>query len=197
MLSQATTSSLQHSFGTSFKMCIKKATSINATWVGLSLVQRGANFLMMPPPLIITNIPLMRRWRHCLVPVSLLHCGPPSTSKSAMLQKENKIIALSYKTKQNNFVQDSYTLYTGNDIKAISQHLICSEQPYIPLIVTGNFCFYLTGMQKVEGKNPPKQQKLNKIPKQLDFLPGARCKVKLFPGPQEHWYWKQFERTFL
>ena len=38
MLSYATTNSLQHSFGTSLRICIKNAKRMKATWVGLSLV---------------------------------------------------------------------------------------------------------------------------------------------------------------
>ena len=77
MLSYAKTRSDQHSFGTSLRIFSRNDTRMNADCVGLSLVYKGANFLIIPPPLIIRNTPRILLCRHCLLPVSLLHFSPP------------------------------------------------------------------------------------------------------------------------
>ena len=77
MLSYAKTRSDQHSLGTSLRIFSRNETRMKAAWVGLSLVYKGANFLIIPPPLIIRNTPRILLCRHCLLPVSLLQVTPP------------------------------------------------------------------------------------------------------------------------
>ena len=77
LLSYAKTRSDQHSLGTSLRIFSRNETRMKAAWVGLSLVYKGANFLIIPPPLIIRNTPRILLCRHCLLPVSLLQVTPP------------------------------------------------------------------------------------------------------------------------